>query len=347
MGAYAMSAIMNTADTFIIAELSANHGHRLETALATVRAAKSAGANAIKLQTYTADTMTIDCDNEYFQIKQGTLWDGLTLYELYKKAFTPWEWHKTIFEEAEKFGLLAFSTPFDSSAVDFLETLNVPLYKIASFEITDIPLIEYVASKHKPMLISTGTATVGEIAEALAACERNGARDVTLLKCTSEYPAKLEDANLTTLSDMRGRFGVKVGVSDHTMGAIVPICAVSLGATVVEKHFILDRTIGGPDAAFSMEPKEFSEMVTQIRNIEKTKGTPTYAHSDAPVGSRIFTRSLFAVENIRAGEKLTQRNIRSIRPGYGLAPKYLPQVLGKKAARAIARGTPLAWDLLE
>ena len=259
--------------TYIIAELSANHGHKIENALASVRAAKVAGADAIKIQTYTADTITLDCDAEDFQVKSGTMWDGVTLYNLYKEAYTPWEWHKAIFDEAHKVGIDCFSTPFDKTAVDFLEELSNPIYKIASFEITDIPLIEYAASKHKPMIISTGIATPEDIQLALDACHRVGNYDVTLLHCVSAYPAPIENVNLCTMMDMAERYGVRVGLSDHTMGSDVAIAAVALGATMVEKHFIMDRTIGGPDAAFSMQQDEFAAMVQSIRNVEKALGT--------------------------------------------------------------------------
>ena len=262
--------------TYIVAELSANHGHKLENALASVHAAKAAGADAIKIQTYTADTITLDCDAEDFQVKSGTMWDGVTLHQLYQQAYTPWEWHKAIFDEAKKVGIDCFSTPFDKSAVDFLEELHNPIYKIASFEITDIPLIEYAASKHQPMVISTGIATMQDIEDAVKACHRVGNEDVTLLKCTSAYPAPIEAANLRTMLDMRDYFDVKVGLSDHTMGSDVAIAAVAMGATMVEKHFIMDRLIGGPDAAFSMQQDEFAAMVQSIRNVEKALGEVVY-----------------------------------------------------------------------
>ena len=259
--------------TYIVAELSANHGHKLENALASVRAAKAAGADAIKIQTYTADTITLDCDKPDFQVNTGTMWDGVTLHQLYEQAYTPWEWHKAIFDEAKRIGIDCFSTPFDKTAVDLLEELGNPIYKIASFEITDIPLIEYVASKHKPIVISTGIATPDDIQEALDACKRVGNEDVTLLHCVSAYPAPMELVNLRTMMDMAMRYGVRVGLSDHTMGADVAIAAVALGATMVEKHFILDRAIGGPDAAFSMQQDECAAMVQSIRNVEKALGS--------------------------------------------------------------------------
>lgn len=332
---------------FIVAELSANHGHRLENALATVRAAKACGADAIKIQTYTADTITLDCDNEYFQIRQGTIWDGTTLHKLYQEAYTPWEWHSAIQEEAHRQGLMFFSTPFDFSAVDFLATLDVPLYKIASFEIADIPLIEYAAAKGKPMILSTGIATLAEIEAAVAACRRVGNDDITLLKCTSSYPAPVEEANLATIPNMAATFGVRVGLSDHTVGHAVPVAAVALGARVIEKHFILDRAIGGPDASFSLTPDEFRLMVDGVRTAEKALGTVSYQLSEKVAASRKFGRSLFVCADIKAGEHLTSQNVRSVRPADGLAPRHYHEVLTKRARCDIAKGTPLDWSLLE
>ena len=323
--------------TYIVAELSANHGHKLEHALASVHAAKAAGADAIKIQTYTPDTITLDCDAEDFQVKSGTMWDGVTLYQLYQQAYTPWEWHKAIFDEAREVGIDCFSTPFDKSAVDFLEELQNPIYKIASFEITDIPLIEYAASKLKPIVISTGIATQKDIKDAIEACHRVGNYDVTLLKCTSAYPAPIEAANLRTMLDMRERFGVKVGLSDHTMGSDVAIAAVAIGATMVEKHFILDRSIGGPDAAFSMQPDEFATMVHSIRNVEKALGEVCYPVDPAAIKGREFSRSLYIAEDIKRGDVITEKNVRSVRPGYGLSPKYLPTILGKRILRDIKK----------
>jgi pseudaminic acid synthase len=334
-------------NVFIIAELSANHNHDLSIAKETIYAMKESGADAVKLQTYTPDTMTIDCDNEYFQIKQGTLWDGLTLYELYKQAYTPWEWHFELKELAEKLGLTFFSTPFDKTSVDFLEELNVPIYKVASFEITDLPLIEYIASKGKPIIISTGIATIEDIDLAVETCRKNGCEDITLLKCTSAYPAPLEEANLLTIPDMKSRFGVKVGLSDHTLGISAPIAAVSLGAQVIEKHFILDKKLGGPDSAFSLEPKKFAEMVKSIREVEKALGKVTYEVSEKVEKNRVFARSLFVVKDIKKGDILTEDNIRSIRPGYGLHPKYLKGILGKKVKCDIRKGTPLKLEFIE
>jgi len=332
--------------TFIIAELSANHGQNLEHALATVRAAKACGADAIKIQTYTADTMTLDCDNEYFQINQGTIWDGTTLYKLYQQAYTPWEWHAALQAEAEKEGLIFFSTPFDPTAVDFLETLQVPLYKIASFEITDIPLIEYTASKGKPMIISTGIATLADIEAAVDACRRVGNHDITLLKCTSSYPAPVAEANLLTIPNLAETFNVKAGLSDHTLGHAVAIAAVALGARVIEKHFIIDREIGGPDASFSMTPDEFKLMVDGIREAELALGRVSYTLTDKIIKSRKFSRSLFVAKYIKAGETITSNNIKSVRPSDGLPPGAISQVLGKTAKTDLKAGTPLSWDLL-
>jgi pseudaminic acid synthase len=331
--------------TFIVAELSANHNHDIGIALKTIKAAKDSGADAVKLQTYTADTMTIDCDNEYFQIKQGTLWDGMTLYELYKQAYTPWEWHKELFEYAHSIGIEIFSTPFDTTAVDFLETLDNPIYKIASFEITDVPLIEYAASKMKPVVISTGIATLEEITDAVEVCRNSGNNDITLLKCTSAYPAPLEEANLFTIPDMKIKFNVNVGLSDHTMGVTSAIAAVALGAEIIEKHFILDRKMGGPDASFSMEPDELSKMVEQIRMVEQVLGKVSYELSNKMQANRKFSRSLFAVEEIKGGDVFTKKNVRSIRPGDGISPKYLKDILGKYAAKDISWGTPLVNDM--
>lgn len=333
--------------TFIIAELSANHNHDIEIAIKTIRAAKKSGADAIKIQTYTADTLTIDCDNDYFKIKGGSPWDGKTLYELYQEAYTPWEWHQKLKKAAEEEDLIFFSTPFDKSAVDFLEELNVPIYKIASFEITDIPLIEYVATKEKPIILSTGIATMEEIHDAVDACKRMGNMNFMLLKCTSSYPAPLEEANLATIPDMAKIFGCVTGLSDHTIGDIAATTAVALGAKIIEKHFILDRAIGGPDALFSMEPGEFKSMVEKIRMVEKTLGTVTYEVSPKVQNSRVFARSLFVVEDIKEGEAFTEKNIRSIRPGYGLSPKFYHEIIGKRAKQTVKKGTPLQWEHIE
>lgn len=332
---------------FIVAELSANHGHKLQTAKDTIKAIKEAGADAVKLQTYTPDTITLDCDNEYFQIKQQTIWDGTTLYKLYQEAYTPWEWQRELFEYARELGLTVFSTPFDKTSVDFLEELENPIYKIASFEINDLPLLEYVASKGKPMIISTGIATIGEIKEAVDICRAAGNYDITLLKCTSAYPTPYEDINLLTIPNMRETFGVKVGLSDHSLGSTVALGAVALGAVLVEKHVILDRSIGGPDAAFSMEIAEFKTMIQEIRNLEKALGTVNYDLTPQQRRSREHSRSLFVVKGMKKGETFTEENLKSIRPAFGLPTKYFKDIIGKKARKDIARGTPLDWSLVE
>ncbi len=332
--------------TFIIAELSANHGGKINVAIETIRAAKRAGADAIKIQTYTADTITLDSKNECFKINQGTFWDGQYLHELYKKAFLPWEWHEELFRVAKEEGLVCFSSPFDKSAVDFLENLNTPIYKIASFEITDIPLIEYAASKGKPIIISIGIAEISDIELAIETCKKVGNHDITILKCTSAYPADPKDANLLTIPDIKERFGVKAGLSDHTMGIEGPVVATVLGATVIEKHFILDKNIGGPDAHFSLDEKEFTEMVTAVRKAEEMMGHVDYEMTEKKKKSRQFSRSLFVVADVRQGEVLTEENVRSIRPGFGMHPKYLKELLGKKFSQDIERGTPLSFELI-
>ena len=332
---------------FIVAELSANHLQKFDNAVKLIKAAKEAGVDAIKFQTYTPDTITIDCNNKYFQIKQGTLWEGQTLYELYKKAYTPWEWQPKLKEIAESEGLICFSSVFDKTAVDFLEGINVPAYKIASFEITDIPLIEYVASRGKPIIISTGIATLSDIEEAVNACKKMGNEQIALLKCVSAYPTPLEDVNLRTIPDLANTFKTVVGLSDHTLGIPVPIASVSLGATIIEKHLTLDRKLGGPDAAFSLEPEEFKAMVKSVREVEKALGEVSYDLTEKMKKSREFSRSLFAVKDIKAGEVFTEENIRSIRPGYGLHPKYLKGISGKKAIKNIKKGMPLSWELIE
>jgi len=332
---------------FIIAELSANHNGSLKTALETVRAAKRTGADAIKLQTYMAETMTIDCKNDFFMINQDTAWDGEYLFDLYKRAYTPWEWHKDIYDLAKEEGLICFSSPFDNSAVDLLEELNTPIYKIASFEITDIPLIEYAASKGKPMIISTGIAEIADIELAIEACKKVGNNDITILKCTSAYPADPTDANLLTIPDIKERFGVKAGLSDHTMGIEGPVVATVLGATVIEKHFILNKSIGGPDAHFSLDEKEFTEMVNAVRKAEEMMGVVDYKMTEKKKKSRQFSRSLFIVQDMKAGEKITKENVRSIRPGFGMHPKYYNEILGKKISQDIKRGTPLSPDFIK
>lgn len=338
---------MNLNKCFIIAELSANHGGELDIALETIRAAKRAGADAIKIQTYTADTITLNSNKDCFKINQGTHWDGQYLYDLYKEASLPWEWHSKIFEVAKEEGLVCFSSPFDNSAVDLLEELNTPIYKIASFEITDIPLIEYAASKGKPMIISTGIAEIADIELAIEACKKVGNNDITILKCTSAYPADPKDANLLTIPDIKSRFGVKVGLSDHTMGIEGPVVATVLGAKVIEKHFILDKSIGGPDAHFSLDEKEFTEMVNAVRKAEEMMGVVDYKMTEKKKKSRQFSRSLFIVKDVKIGEKITKENVRSIRPGFGMHPKYFSEVLGKEFNQDIHAGEPLNFNLIK
>lgn len=327
----------------IIAELSANHNGSIETAIETIRAAKRAGADAIKFQTYTADTLTINCTNEDFIIK-GTIWEGQTLHDLYLDAYTPWEWHEKLFAVAKEEGLICFSSPFDKTAVDFLEGLNVPAYKIASFEITDIPLIEYVASKHKPVIISTGIADENDIALAIDACHRMGNDQIALLKCTSSYPAPIEEANMVMVKDLADRYGVISGVSDHTVGNIVPVIATCFGAKIIEKHFIIDRTIGGPDASFSMNEGEFKEMVKAVRDAESAIGVVDYTLTANQIKGKDFSRSLYIVEDVKAGDIITENNVRSIRPGFGLHPKFYNQILGKQIKSNTCKGTRFALE---
>lgn len=339
--------INSKSPVFIIAELSANHLQNFDNAVKLIKEAKKSGADAVKLQTYTPDTITLNCDNKYFQIKQGTIWDGTTLYKLYEKAYTPWEWQPKLKQIAEAEGLICFSSPFDKSAVDFLEKMDVPAYKIASFEITDIPFIEYVASKGKPVIMSTGIAKLGDIQEAMDACRRVGNKDIILLKCTSEYPSPLEDINLNTIPNMCDTFDVITGISDHTLGQTVSLGAVALGAKVVEKHFTLKRADGGPDAAFSMEPEEFSHMVKDIRDMEKALGNVSYELTEKQIKSREHSRSLFVVKDMKAGEVFSKENVKSIRPGFGMETKYIGDVIGKKARCDIEQGTPMEWKLIK
>jgi pseudaminic acid synthase len=320
--------ISESSGVFIIAELSANHNGSLETALETIRAAKRAGADAIKLQTYTADTLTIDCDKDDFIIKAGSIWDGKTYYELYQSAYTPWKWHKALFDCAKEEGLICFSSPFDKTAVDLLEDLEVPAYKIASFEITDIPLIEYTASKGKPIILSTGIAGLADIELALDACRRMGNNQIGLLKCTSSYPAPIEEANMAMIAEFKDRFGIIPGLSDHTLGSTVPIVATTLGAKIIEKHFILDRSIGGPDASFSMNEEEFTAMVKAVREAEQAVGNVSYELTEKQIKGRAFSRSLYVVKDIKKGEIITEENVRSIRPGFGMHPKELKGLIG-------------------
>lgn len=335
------------AKVFIVAEMSANHNGRLETAIETIKAAKRAGADAIKLQTYTADTLTLRCDKPDFIVNEGSIWDGQYFYDLYQQAYTPWEWHEELFRVAKEEGLVCFSTPFDKTSVDFLETLGNPIMKIASFEITDIPLIEYAASKGKPMVLSTGIAEIEDIELALDACHRMGNNDITLLKCTSSYPAPIEEANLCMIQDIAQRFGVKSGLSDHTIGSIAPIVAMTQGAVMIEKHFILDRAIGGPDASFSMDEKEFTQMVKDVRMAEAAIGTLTYELTEKQKGGRTAARSLYIAEDMKAGDILTEKNLRSVRPGFGLHPKYFNECLGKKVNRDLEKGERFELDYVD
>ncbi|MCC6415178.1 MAG: pseudaminic acid synthase [Opitutaceae bacterium] len=331
---------------YVIAELSSNHGHDLDHAIRTLHAMRESGADAVKLQTYTADTLTIACDNEYFRIGGGTLWDGRTLHDLYQEAFMPWEWQPKLQAVAAELGLDFFSTPFDATAVDFLEAMAVPAHKVASFELVDIPLLRKIAATRKPVIASTGMATQEEITEAVNTLREAGCPQLALLKCTSTYPARPEDMNLRTIPDLAARFGVPVGLSDHTMGHTVPVAAVALGACIVEKHFALDRRVPGPDANFSLEPAEFKALVDAIRIAEKALGQVSYEIGANERGSRQFRRSLFVVADMKAGEAFTTQNVRSIRPGNGLPPRDLDAVLGQTAATDIQAGTPLAWSLV-
>ena len=331
-------------NVFVVAEMSANHGGSLERALETVHAIKDTGANAIKIQTYTADTITLDCDKPDFIVGANSLWAGQKLYDLYSQAYTPWEWQNAIFKEAGKLGLICFSSPFDETAVDFLESIGNPIYKIASPEITHIPLIEYAASKGKPMVISTGVAMPADIELAIKTCRKVGNNDITLLKCTTAYPAPIDDANLLTMVDMKKRFGVNVGLSDHTKGMDVAIAASALGATMIEKHFIVDRSWGGPDSPFSMDKNEFTDMVQSIRNVEKAIGKVYYPEDPENIRGRRYTRSLYVSKNINEGELITKENIKCVRPGFGLHPKYYSEVIGKKVNRDIETGTGLKLE---
>ena len=326
---------------FLVAELSANHHQSKDIALKTIKAAKESGADAVKLQTYTPECLTLNCNSKYFQI-QGTLWEGKNFYQLYQEAMTPWEWHKDLFEYAKELGIICFSSPFSKEGVDFLEELGNPIYKVASFEIVDLELIEYMAKTKKPIIISKGIATKEEIKEALDVCKKE-VKDITLLQCTSSYPAPLNEANLSLIPKMQKDFGVKVGLSDHTLGITAPIVAASLGAKVIEKHFILDKKLGGPDSAFSIEPQEFSAMAKAVREVEELLGVESYELSQKSKEGRVFMRSLFVVEDITKGERIKENQIRSIRPGYGIPPKMKYQVVGKKAKKALKKGEPLSF----
>lgn len=340
-------AVGKGSSVYIIAEMSANHNQDYSSAEEIVRAAAKAGANAVKLQTYTPDTMTINCDNEYFRLGEGTLWAGKTLYDLYGEAYTPWEWHPKLKKLANSLGLDLFSAPFDSTAVDFLESIEVPVYKIASFEIVDLALIDKVARTGKPLIISTGMATRNEIADAVNTARNAGNQQIVLLKCTSAYPASPSEMNLLTIPELAREFNVAVGLSDHTLGIAVPAAAVALGACVIEKHFTISRSVPGPDSAFSLEPGEFRAMVESVRTVEAALGGVHYGAEAVEAKHKIFRRSLFVVKDVAKGESFTEANVRAIRPGFGLACKELPKVLGKAAACDIVRGTPLSFELID
>ena len=335
-----------SAPVYIIAELSANHNQNFERAVRIIHAAKNAGADAVKLQTYTADTITLRSDKEYFRIAGGTLWDGRILHDLYQEASTPWEWQPKLKAIADELGMHLFSSAFDDSAVDFLEQMNVPAHKLASFELVDIGLIQKMARTGKPLIMSTGMASSEEISEAVQAARKAGASQIALLKCTSAYPAPPEEANLLTIPELARRFNCPAGLSDHTMGIAVPVAAVALGACIIEKHLCLSRADGGPDSAFSLEPEEFKAMVDAVRTAEKALGSPQFAPGKREANSLKFRRSLFVVENVKRGDLFTEQNVRSIRPTDGLHPRHLNEVLGQRAARDIARGTPLSWELV-
>ena len=339
--------ISETSPAFIVAEISANHNQDYNRAVEIIHAAKEAGADAVKLQTYTADTITIDCDDECFQINEGTIWDGTTLYKLYQEAYTPWDWQPKLMEEANKLGLECFSSPFDFTSVDFLEEMKVPAYKIASYEINDIPLIRKIAKLHKPMIFATGIAYPEDIKRALAVCKEEGNEDVILLKCVSSYPTPYEAVNLRVIPTLAKTYDCLAGISDHTMGSIVSAGAIPLGAKMVEKHITLRRLDGGPDSAFSMEPEEFKKMVDEIRILEKALGSSEYVLTDTQKLEHEGSRSLFVVKDIAPGEILTPDNIRSIRPGNGLHTMYYEEILGKKAKGFLRKGTPLAWELID
>jgi N-acetylneuraminate synthase len=332
---------------YVIAELSANHHQKYDEAVKIIAAAKDAGADAVKLQTYTADTITISSDKEHFRVGGGTLWDGRNLHDLYSEAYTPWEWQPRLKQVANDLGLDLFSTPFDATAVDFLEEMNVPAHKVASFEIVDIPLIQKIARTGKPMIMSTGMASVEEIDEAVQTARKAGATQIALLKCTSAYPAAPEEMNLRTIPELSRRFGVPAGLSDHTMGVAVPVAAVALGACIIEKHLTLSRSEPGPDSAFSLEPHEFKAMVDSVRVAEKALGEVQFGCSPKEASSRVFRRSLFVVRDMKRGEPFTSENVRSIRPGQGLHTRHLSEVLGLRARQDIERGTPLNWNLVE
>lgn len=331
--------------TYMIAEMSANHHHDFDMAVKLMEAAKAAGADAVKLQTYTPDTMTIDCDNDYFRVK-GTIWDGRTLYDLYGEAYTPWDWQPKLKKIAEELGMDLFSTPFDASAVDFLMEMDVPVIKVASFENVDLPLLRKIARQNKPIIMSTGMASLAEIDEAVQTIFQSGNRQLALLKCTSSYPSPVDEINLKTIPHLSQAFNVPVGLSDHTMGESVPAAAAALGACIIEKHFTLSRAQEGPDSSFSLEPDEFKRMVDSVRIVEKALGQVNYGMTKREETSRVFRRTLWCVADIKAGQLLTSENVRAIRPGNGMHTRYLGDVLGQRAVRDIVRGTPLSWDLI-
>lgn len=339
--------ISKESKTYVIAEMSGNHNMDFERAKQILTVAKESGADAVKLQTYTADTITLDCNDPCFQITQGTLWDGTTLYKLYQEAYTPWEWHVELQNLANKLGLDFFSSPFDFSSVDFLQKMNVPAYKIASFEITDIPLIRKVASTGKPVILSTGIATLADIELAINTCRSEGNENIVLLKCCSAYPAPYEDINLNTMVSMSDTFDCIIGLSDHTMGSAVAVAAVASGAKVIEKHLTLSRADGGVDSAFSMEPSEFRKMVDDIRIVEKAMGKITYDLTDKQIAEREHSRSLFIAEDMKCGDVFDERNLRSVRPGCGLHTKYYEKLLGKKINQDVKKGTPMKWELVD
>jgi pseudaminic acid synthase len=332
---------------YLVAEVSANHHQKFDEAVKIIQAAKDAGADAIKLQTYTADTITIACDRKEFRLASGTIWDGTTLYELYGQAYTPWEWQPRLKEVANDLGMDLFSTPFDDTAVDFLEKMGVPAHKLASFELVDIPLIQKMARTGKPLIMSTGMSSVEEIEEAVQTARAAGATQIALLKCTSAYPALPEEMNLRTIPELSRRFDVPVGLSDHTMDSAVAVAAVSLGACIIEKHLTLSRSEPGPDSAFSLEPQEFKAMVDAVRVTEKALGTVHFGIEEKEASSRVFRRSLFVVQDVKRGETFSAANVRSIRPGYGLHTRHLPEVVGRHATCDIERGTPLRWDFVQ
>lgn len=331
---------------YVVAEMSANHGGKLAHAIDLVRRAAECGADAVKIQTYTADTMTIDCDAPPFRIQGDSLWAGRMLHDLYTEAHTPWQWHPKLKEVADEAGIALFSTPFDVTAVEFLETMDVPAYKVASFELVDLALITRIARTGKPIIMSTGMGSLAEIGDAVEAARAAGNDQLVLLKCTSAYPAPPAEMNLRTIPHLAEAFGVPVGLSDHSMGTAAAVASIALGACVIEKHFCLSRAEGGPDSAFSMEPDELRRLVRDVRTAEAALGRVCYRAGEKESGSRTFRRSLFVVEDVAAGAAFTENNVRSIRPGDGLAPKHLPQIIGRRAARDVARGTPLSWDLV-